>query len=268
MDITFACESCGQSIVIDEAGVGLQVTCPKCGKEITIPPKPAWLRAVNDVLRETLQMIVEGRSNRGGQRLAIEKALRETGYQPDPGDEDTMRDFGQEERQNLVIDTNVDIAWGYRQALEQNDPGTLAVYPAIELVRVGQRVHPRGDPSYKEGTDGAIDWEERWAEAAEDSGDDDAANSLEQHGRMVALKSSPIWDSLGNLWGDSLGNNFPPFAWNSGMRTIEVARDDAEELGLIGPHDEAQPQRGLTPPRFIPMEDPRMTEYLEHQPEE
>ena len=37
MDITFRCESCGQSIVIDEAGTGLQVECPKCGQSLTVP---------------------------------------------------------------------------------------------------------------------------------------------------------------------------------------------------------------------------------------
>ncbi len=41
MDITFACESCGQHIVIDEAGSGLQVICPTCGLGITVPkPRP------------------------------------------------------------------------------------------------------------------------------------------------------------------------------------------------------------------------------------
>jgi hypothetical protein len=37
MDITFACESCGQSIVIDEGGTGLRVECPKCGQPLTVP---------------------------------------------------------------------------------------------------------------------------------------------------------------------------------------------------------------------------------------
>jgi hypothetical protein len=268
MDITFHCDHCGQSIVIDEAGAGLALQCPSCGKEITIPPKPAWLGAVNDVLQEAIQMIVEGRNNRGGERLAIEKVLRETGYQPEPGDEGTMRDFGQEERQNLVIDTNVDMARGYRQAVEQNDPDIVDAYPALELYRAGRREYPRGEPCYPPGSVGSIGWEKRWQEAAEKSPDEDALRAFKKTGRMVALKSSGIWKQLGTLWGDSLGNPYPPFAWNSGMWTMDVDRQDAAGLGLIGPHDKAQPLRGLTPPRFIPMEDPRMTEYLENQPEE
>ena len=39
MDITFACESCGQRIVIDEAAAGQLVDCPKCGKPLEVPYK-------------------------------------------------------------------------------------------------------------------------------------------------------------------------------------------------------------------------------------
>ena len=242
--------------------------CPRCGKEIAIPPKPVWLPAINDVLRAHAQMIVEGRGNEGEARLAIQKVLRETGYQPQPGDEDTPADFRQYERQNLVIETNVDSARGYGQVVEQNDADILDAYPALEFVRVGVRTHPRGDPWYPPGSVGSIGWENRWQEAAEKSGDEDALKAFKKNGRMVALKSSPIWDSLGNLWDDSLGNPYPPFAWDSGMYTEDVERFDAEELGLLTPDDDPKPRRGLTPPRFIPMEDPRMTEWLRNQPEE
>ena len=46
MDIKFACENCGQHIVIDEAGAALQVTCPTCGFGATVP-KPAPLFCPN-----------------------------------------------------------------------------------------------------------------------------------------------------------------------------------------------------------------------------
>ena len=76
------------------------------------------------------------------------------------------------------------------------------------------------------------------------SGDTDAARVLAESDRMVALKASPIWDSLGNGAGgydDTLGNPYPPFAFNSGMWTDDVSRTDAEELGLITPGQKAQP---------------------------
>jgi hypothetical protein len=37
MDLSFQCHSCGQRIVIDAAGAGLQVSCPTCQAEITVP---------------------------------------------------------------------------------------------------------------------------------------------------------------------------------------------------------------------------------------
>ncbi len=37
MDITFTCESCRQSIVVDEAGAGIAVQCPKCGQSLSVP---------------------------------------------------------------------------------------------------------------------------------------------------------------------------------------------------------------------------------------
>jgi len=37
MDITFNCGSCGQHIVVDEAGAGMAVQCPKCGQTLSVP---------------------------------------------------------------------------------------------------------------------------------------------------------------------------------------------------------------------------------------
>jgi hypothetical protein len=45
MDITFACEACGQSIVIDEAGAGLTVQCPNCGQSLAVP-KPTTAKSI------------------------------------------------------------------------------------------------------------------------------------------------------------------------------------------------------------------------------
>ena len=56
---------------------------------------------------------------------------------------------------------------------------------------------------------------------------------------MAALKSSGIWQVLGDF-PDGLGNPYPPFAFNSGMWTEEVSRDEAIQLGLIGEGEVAQ----------------------------
>ena len=36
-DITFSCENCGQHLVVDKAGAGTTVPCPKCGAGLVIP---------------------------------------------------------------------------------------------------------------------------------------------------------------------------------------------------------------------------------------
>ena len=60
---------------------------------------------------------------------------------------------------------------------------------------------------------------------------------------MVALKSSGIWEALGDGAGgydDTLGNPYPPFAFNSGMWTQDVSRADCESLGLLGSTEKAK----------------------------
>jgi DNA-directed RNA polymerase subunit RPC12/RpoP len=37
MDISFDCANCGQHIVIDVAGAGMSVTCPKCTQQLIVP---------------------------------------------------------------------------------------------------------------------------------------------------------------------------------------------------------------------------------------
>jgi uncharacterized protein with gpF-like domain len=37
MDIKFSCYKCRQSIVIDEAGAGIIVSCPTCGERLAVP---------------------------------------------------------------------------------------------------------------------------------------------------------------------------------------------------------------------------------------
>jgi predicted Zn finger-like uncharacterized protein len=41
MDISFNCSSCGTHILIDEAGAGMSVQCPKCNRLLTVPTASA-----------------------------------------------------------------------------------------------------------------------------------------------------------------------------------------------------------------------------------
>lgn len=131
-----------------------------------------------------------------------------------------------------AIKISTEVAQGAGRYVAQNaDAEAVAEYPAWEFKRVYDRDVPRGDSGHQ----GDDDWPTRWQAAAQASGDDDAARIERETGRMVALKASPIWAALGTGAGgyqDTLGNPFPPFAFNSGFDCDEVHRTDCEELGL------------------------------------
>jgi hypothetical protein len=139
-----------------------------------------------------------------------------------------------------IFKTLSQVANGAGQFISQNlDQDTLDVWPALELVRLFEVELPRG---FKYGPNDTIvpdpgqDWPSRWKAALGDSGDKKAQQAFDGTGRMVALKSSGVWQSLGDGaggYGDTLGNPFPPFAFDSGMRVDEVSREGAQELGLI-----------------------------------
>lgn len=178
------------------------------------------------VLREgETQTVTEG-FNPATARAALRDTLAKLGYQPGEDVAGTIKDLSSDARIDLVVRTNTELAQGAGHFIQQNaDPEVVDEYPALEFVRFEGRGVER-------------DWETRWRQAAQESGDDDAVRVLNDTGRMIALKASPIWDSLGNGAGgydDTLGNPFPPFAFNSGMWTQDVSRKEAEDVGLIDP---------------------------------
>lgn len=155
-------------------------------------------------------------------RQAIRESLKEFGYSPDPDVRGTIKDLSSSARINLVVKTNTELSQGAGFAIKSNDPAVLEAFPCWELYRLEEKKVERN-------------WATRWRLAAQVSGDVDAARVLEESGRMVARKDSPIWQALGDGEGfdDTLGNPFPPFAFNSGMWTRDVSYDDAESLGLV-----------------------------------
>lgn len=164
-------------------------------------------------------------------RAFIKGYLERITYQAPAGKEGTIEDLSSDGRINLVVKTNVELAQGAGKFVQGNlDEDVIDLWPAWELVRYEERDQPR-------------DWEQRWRIAAQVASDVDAARVLEEEGRMVALKSSGIWDELGDGAGgylDTLGNPYPPFAFNSGMWTEDVSRDEAEELGLLDKGEKAE----------------------------
>ena len=152
----------------------------------------------------------------------------------------------------FALKISQEVASGAGQYLNQNlSPEVLDEYPALEFKRLFDRTVPRG---LKRGPKGTLifvpedNWPSRWAAAAEEAGDEDWLDweGDAQGGRGVALKSSGIWQALGDGAGgydDVLGNPFPPFAFNSGFMTFDVSRKDAVNLGLIGENEEAKPAK-------------------------
>lgn len=150
---------------------------------------------------------------------------------------------------DFKTDTAVKVVRGARDHIQANDPDVIMIDPAAELGRLYDRDVPRG---FKRGPKGTLievpqdDWESRWRAAAAESGDEDALNVLESTGRMVALKSSGIWQALGDGAGgydDTLGNPYAPFAFNSGYGLTDVSRASAIELGLLDPDEKAKPAK-------------------------
>jgi hypothetical protein len=177
-------------------------------------------REVDGVLREVTEGIDPATA-----RLQIKELQQRLGLRT--GLEDTaggITDLASDARIDLVLKTNTEMMQGFGQMVQQQDPDALDAFPALELVRFEDRDKER-------------DWSARWLAAARESGDSAAVEAWGNTQRMVARKTSPVWDALGNGAGgyesDALGNPYPPFAFNSGMGVLELSREEAVELGLV-----------------------------------
>jgi len=152
----------------------------------------------------------------------------------------------------FALKISQEVASGAGQFLNQNlSAEAVDEYPALEFKRLFSRNVPRGE---RIGPKGAIievpdeDWPTRWAAAGAAAEDSDWLpwEGDAQEGRGVALKSSAIWQALGDGEGgfdDTLGNPYPPFAFNSGFMTLDLSRREAVKLGLIGADEPAEPAK-------------------------
>lgn len=157
-------------------------------------------------------------------KAQLKEYLDSIEYRPEPGDEGTIKDLSSDKRLQLQVETNVLDTLGYGRLKATQDEVALDVNPAWELVRMSEPKMPR-------------DWEARWTLARGSLGSDaEGSTDVGETGRMVALKNHPIWAALGSseIFDDALGNAWPPFAFNSGMNVVDVPRDEAVSLGLLG----------------------------------
>ncbi len=150
----------------------------------------------------------------------------------------SLSDVMDSDKIDFALTTARDVANGAgTYAKEALDAEVVEAYPAWELLRVYDRDVPRG---FQRGPKGTLipvpqdDWPSRW----------EAAGGELIEGRMVALKSDAIWQRLGDGVGgytDTLGNPFPPFAFNSGYDVNNIGRVECIELGLLDLGERARP---------------------------
>ena len=125
-----------------------------------------------------------------------------------------LTDLASRARLGLIYDVQTQQAFGYARWKFDQDPDALNAFPAQELLREEARRVPR-------------DWETRWR---------NAGGRLVQ-GRMAALKTDPVWQQLSRF-----GTPYPPFDFGSGMGLRDLDRAESEQLGLIEPERDLEPQ--------------------------
>lgn len=167
-------------------------------------------------IREVATAMAAGEINAADARAQLLAVLEQIGHTPQ--DEGGLRNPASIRRLNLILDTQTQMASSVATLSEQTD-ATIHQWPAWELTRMETRAIPRAD------------WPARWNAAGASVNWEGALQ-----GRFIALKSSPIWQALGDGAGgftDTLGNPYPPFAYSSGMNWREVDRETAKSLGLL-----------------------------------
>jgi hypothetical protein len=190
-------------------------------------------------LREDGTVAGDGESESPMMSIAEAKAqLRELrlrlGYRAPEGAEGGIRDLTSDARLQLQIETNVLDAQSYGRWRRAQTEDALGDLPGWELVRMGNFGGRHRN------------WAARFRMAGAASGRSDGWAIV--GGRMVALQNHPIWQALGDGAGgfaDTLGNPWPPFAFNSGMNVIDLDASECRELGILT--DDNQPVPDVRP---------------------
>lgn len=181
-------------------------------------------------IREVCAQVSEGSINQASARARLLETLSQMGHSPLDGG--GLTNPASIRRLNLIIDTQRQMAASVSR-IQTQTPAVLERWPAWELTRLVGKAVPRED------------WPARWRNAGESIGWEGALKD-----RFIALKTSPIWQALGDGAGgfrDTLGNPYPPFAYSSGMAWVAVDRETCERLGLSGPEPETVPSASLSP---------------------
>ena len=178
-----------------------------------------FLQKASDIIDQ----IIQGKIDRAAGRQMLDGLRESLGAPPVSavGKGGGLTDLWSEARQNVLLDTNVQMARGYGQWMQGMDADILDEFPAQELLRVAPR-------------DKVRDWPQRWQDAG---GRFFGGAADYPEGRMIALKTDPIWSRISRF-----GLPYPPYDFNSGMGVEDVDREEAEKIGLIKPSTVLHPQ--------------------------
>lgn len=179
------------------------------------------LSAQQRLLTEELQMLKRdfGRGERGIDREMFVQTIRALGERlgvrpADERDRGTLRDPISRRRLELIHRMQTEKAFSYGQWKSGQSANLLDRWPCQELIRLTEAKVPRP-------------WPARWRAKG---------GRFFGGGRMIARKDSPIWAAISRF-----GSPIPPYDFNSGMDVIEIDRDEAVALGVIGEEEQVQP---------------------------
>jgi hypothetical protein len=158
--------------------------------------------------KQGVEGLVAGKTDRATQRLGLRRIAESLGMAPAGGDgSGGLGDIGSDARLNLILDTQLKQAQGYGNFVQGNEPTVLEQWPAQELIDTNP-----GNTGKRR------NWAARWL----------AAGGSFFGGRMIALKSDPIWAELSRF-----GTPYPPFDFNSYWDVQDVDYDTAVEAGVL-----------------------------------
>ena len=209
------------------------------------------VQAVREAVTRILTAVGDGTStdNLAEARWKLKQLGQALNYDPAkgfPGEAEvpaaeagSLRDIFSTDRLNLILKTNELMLHGAAKNIWGNEAEAREQYPAWELVRVAAVEVPRGMIRRGKGLIPVAEnaWDTangRWQAAASAAGDEEALKIFEATERMVARKDSDVWQQLGEGAGgyeDTLGNDYEPFAYNSGMGRVEVSAKEFADLG-------------------------------------
>lgn len=193
---------------------------------ITNPTTQAWINeraffmaavsqaSILDSFRRNALDYTSGKIGPQEARKRLRAALATLGYQPTPPLNGTIKDLSSTARMKVTLETNLAQARGwsqYRTAMQNTSR------PGFRLYRAGQAKAPR-------------DWTTRWQQAWQSltPQEQTTATSGQDPANLCALKTSPIWSRISRF-----GTPYPPFDFNSHMRTRSLSAAECQQLGIL-----------------------------------